>query len=121
MIEILFYKVKDSFIRTYTYIADAIKAIYTILLNSPDEEMVYNISSEESTVSIKDLAQAMVSVFPEKNLKLVFDIPKISQGGTAPFTKGILDSNKIKKLGWQSDNDLQAGIRRTIKFLGESN
>lgn len=114
-------KSEGTSIRTYTYIADAIKAIYRILLNSPDEEIVYNISSEESTVSIKDLALAMVNAFPEKNLKLVFDIPKTTQEGTAPFTKGILDSDKIKKLGWQSDNDLQDGIRRTIKFFKEKN
>lgn len=108
-------------IRTYTYIADAIKAIYVILLNSPYEEIVYNISSEESTVSIKELAQEMVNAFPEKNLKLVFDIPENNQEGTAPFTKGILDSNKIKKLGWQADNNLHEGIRRTISFLKENN
>ena len=33
-------------VRTYTYVRDAVSALFYILLNSPDDEMVYNISSE---------------------------------------------------------------------------
>lgn len=107
-------------VRTYTYIADAIKALFTILLNSPEEEIVYNISSEEATVSIKDLAQAMVNAYPERKLQLVFDLPKTnSNDGTAPFTKGVLDSSKLINLGWMADNNLEEGIKRTIKYLEE--
>ena len=42
-------------IRTYTYVSDAVSAIFRILLDS--DEMVYNISSPESTVSIRQLAE----------------------------------------------------------------
>ena len=57
-------------VRTYTYVSDAISAIFYILLNS--EEMVYNISSRESTVSIRQLAETLAGAYPERNIKLVF-------------------------------------------------
>lgn len=105
-------------VRTYTYVRDAVSALFYILLNSPDDEMVYNISSEESTVSIRQLAEAMAAAYPERNLSLVFDIPKdIVNNGTAPFTRGILSSDKIKSIGWQPKRKLQEGIRRTVRYL----
>ena len=109
-------KSDGSAIRTYTYIADAVGALFRILLDSDD--VVYNISSEESTVSIKQLAEAMAGAFPERNLKLVFDIPEDQKNqGTAPFTLGVLSSDKIKKLGWKPVYSLDEGIKRTVRFL----
>jgi len=105
-------------VRTYTYVRDAVSALFYILLNSPDDEMVYNISSEESTVSIRQLAEAMASAYPERELSLVFDIPETSgNDGTAPFTLGILSSDKIKGIGWQPKHALKDGIRRTVSYL----
>ena len=109
-------KSDGSAIRTYTYIADAAGALFRILLDSDD--VVYNISSEESTVSIKQLAEAMAGAFPERNLKMVFDIPEDQKNqGTAPFTLGVLSSDKIKKLGWKPVYSLDEGIKRTVRFL----
>lgn len=105
-------------VRTYSYVADAVAALFYILLSSPDDEMVYNISSEDDTVSIKELAEAMVNAFPERGLKLVFDIPeKKGNDGTAPFTLGILSSDKIKGIGWNPFTGLDQGIKRTVRFL----
>ena len=105
-------------VRTYTYVRDAVSALFYILLNSPDDEMVYNISSEESTVSIRQLAEAMASAYPERELSLVFDIPETSgNDGTAPFTLGILSSDKIKGIGWHPKHALKDGIRRTVSYL----
>ena len=105
-------------VRTYTYVADAVSAIFTIMLNAPCEERVYNISSEADTVSIRDLAQAMVNAYPERGLQLVFDIPESTgNDGTAPFTKGILSSDKIKGLGWKPIFSLDEGIKRTVEYL----
>ncbi len=51
-------------------------AVLYILLNSDD--MVYNISSEDSCVTPQDLAQALWGAFPERGvLALVFDIPEL--------------------------------------------
>lgn len=111
-------KSQGTSIRTYTYIGDAVGALFYILLNS--DEVVYNIASEESTVTIRQLAEKMVDLFPEKHLKLVFDIPVDERNsGCAPFTKGILDSTKLRKIGWNPIYSLEEGIMRTVCFLEE--
>lgn len=67
-------KSEGTAVRTYTYIADAIAGMYRILLDS--EDIVYNIGNEAGKVSIRDLAEILVSIYPERGLKLVFDIPE---------------------------------------------
>ena len=105
-------------VRTYTYVSDAVAALFYILLNS--QELVYNIASEESTVSIRELAQTLVDAYPERNLKLVFDLPKADENtGCAPFTLGILNSDKIRKLGWKPSYTLKEGLMRTVAYLEE--
>lgn len=109
-------KSEGTAVRTYTYVGDAVLALFYILLNS--EEMVYNISSEESTVSIRQLAETLVEAYPERGLKLVFDIPESDKNtGCAPFTLGILSSDKIRALGWTPIYGLKEGLMRTVQFL----
>lgn len=111
-------KSEGTAVRTYTYVSDAVSALFYILLNS--EEMVYNISSEDSTVSIRQLAQALVDAYPERNMKLVFDIPKdTGNSGCAPFTLGILGSDKLRSLGWAPAYGIKEGFMRTVEFLEE--
>ena len=103
-------------IRTYTYVSDAVAAMFYILLNS--SEMAYNISSPESTVSIRQLAETLVDAYPERGLKLVFDIPKDQQNtGAAPFTLGILNSDKLNAVGWEPMYSLKDGLMRTVEYL----
>ena len=109
-------KSEGTAVRTYTYAGDAVTALFFILLNSGD--MVYNISSEEATVSIKELASTLVDAYPERKLKLVFDIPKAEGNtGCAPFTLGILSSGKLQALGWKPRYDLNEGLKRTVAYL----
>lgn len=105
-------------VRTYTYVRDAVSALFYILLNSPDDEMAYNISSEDATVSIRQLAEAMIEAYPERKLSLSFDVPETAGNeGTAPFTLGILSSEKLKRLGWTPKCSLHDGIVRTVTYL----
>lgn len=111
-------KSDGSSIRTYTYIADAIKAMFLVLLKSND--IVYNIADENSKTSIRNLAEVLVNVHPEKGLKLVFDIPEGTQKGTASFTKGILSTEKIRnELGWEPKYSIAEGFKRTLIHLEE--
>lgn len=108
-------KSEGTAVRTYTYIADAIAGMYRILLDS--EDIVYNIGNEAGKVSIRDLAEILVSIYPERGLKLVFDIPEGGTKGTAPYTLGILSSEKLRKLGWNPKHSVKDGFKRTLEYL----
>lgn len=111
-------KSDGSSVRTYTYIADAIKAMFLVLLKSND--LVYNIADEDSKVSIRDLAEILVGLEPQKGLKLVFDIPKEQQKGVASFKNGILSTEKIRsELAWKPKYDIASGFARTVEHLKE--
>lgn len=114
-------KSDGSSIRTYTYISDAISAMFKILLEG--EDIVYNIADENNKTSIKELANIILNIYPEKNLKLVFDIPENeSNQGTAAFTYGILSTEKIKKeLNWKAKYSIKDGFKRTLDYLKENN
>ena len=108
-------KSEGAAIRTYTYIADAISAMFRIVLDS--EETVYNIGNENGKVSIRELAEIMVGIYPERNLKLVFDIPEGGTKGTAPYTLGILSSEKLHRIGWEPRYSVKDGFKRTLEYL----
>ena len=59
-------KSKGEAVRTYTYIADAVNGMFKVLLHSDD--MVYNIADEACKTSIRELAETMVSIYPERGL-----------------------------------------------------
>ena len=104
-------------VRTYTYIADAVNAMFKVLLYSKD--LVYNIADEKCKTSIKELAETMVGIYPERKLKLVFDIPEEEKNqGTASFTLGILATDKIRnELGWTPKYSIHDGFKRTIDYI----
>lgn len=108
-------KSEGTAIRTYTYIADAVAGLYRILLNG--EESVYNIGNEDGKVTIRELAEILVKIYPERNLKLVFDIPEGGTRGTAPYTLGILSSKRLREIGWVPKYSVREGFQRTLKYL----
>lgn len=108
-------KSEGTAVRTYTYIGDAVAALYRILLSSP--EPVYNIGNEAGKVSIRELAEIMVDIYPERGLKLVFDIPEGGTKGTAPYTLGILSSEKLRGIGWLPKYSVKEGFKRTLEYL----
>lgn len=102
-------------VRTYTYIADAIAGMFLILLNG--SEMAYNIGDENAKISIRGLAELLVRINPERGLSVKMDIPEGGTKGCAPFTLGILESSKLRNIGWKPQNTIEEGFRRTIEYL----
>ena len=108
-------KSDGSSVRTYTYVADAVSAMFKILLKS--NEMVYNVSDERNEVSIRQLAETISEIPPDGKLNLIFDIDDENQG-YAPFKFGILSSQKIQnELGWNAKYSVKEGFERTYEFL----
>ncbi len=103
-------------VRTYTYVGDAVTAIFKVLLDSKD--IVYNISSPESKVTIRELAERLVNLYKDRGIKLVTNIDNSNNKGNASFTLGILSSDKIEKeLNWKSIYSIEEGFKRTINYI----
>lgn len=99
---------------SYTYVADAISGLLTIMLEGKTGE-AYNISYDKSDITLKDLASIIAKI---SGKKVVFEIPdEIEKAGYSKATKAILDSTKLNRLGWNGKYDIYEGIKRTIAIL----
>ena len=102
---------------SYTYVADAVSGLLTILLKGNNGE-VYNVADEKSDIMLKDLANLIAGIV---NKKVIFEIPdEVELCGYSIVTKARLDGRKLKELGWSAQYDIQRGIERTLGILSEN-
>ena len=101
---------------SYTYMADAVYGLLTVLLKGENGE-AYNIADETSDIMLKDLA-ALIAEYAGK--KVVFELPdEKERAGYSTATKARLANEKIKGLGWSPFYDIKRGITRTLDILKE--
>lgn len=99
---------------SYTYMADAISGLLTILLCGKCGE-AYNIADERSDVRLYDLAKLIAD---SCDRKVVFEVPDIVEKmGYSTASKARLKSDKLKELGWNAYYDIEAGIRKTLDIM----
>lgn len=107
-------KSKGTQYYSYTYVADAISGLLTVLLLGENGE-AYNIAEEHSDIMLKDLAAIIAGM---NGKKVVFEIPdSIEAAGYSTATKARLDGHKLKKLGWKPAYDIRSGLERNIQIL----
>ena len=100
--------------RPMLYVSDAVRAYFRILLEG-ENATAYNVASEEYT-SILNLAKTLVSLYPEKNLRVTFNKPMDT--GYIPAAKGHvvrISVDKLKNLGWRQKYSIREGFARTIE------
>lgn len=98
-------------IRSYCYVLDVVSAIITVLLNG--DSTVYNISNNESNVSIKEFAEEIALL---SGVRVIYDKPNIKE--LSSFNKmnnSVIDNSKLLKLGWKAIFDLKTGLFRSLK------
>ena len=103
-------------IRSYTYVADAVSALLSVLINGKKCE-AYNISNSDSIVSIYEFAK-IVSDYCDTQLHVAILNNNVL---STPITKQILNNGKIKDLGWNGSYSIAKGIALTIDILREAN
>lgn len=107
-------KSKGEQLRSYTYVSDAITALLTILLDGETGE-AYNIASTKCITTIAGIAHTLVDSYPEKGLKVIFDLPSEQEAkGFSLIENAVLDSTKLEKLGWESQVDLVTGLKNVV-------
>lgn len=104
-------------LRAFCYITDAVTGIfYAALKGEPGE--AYNLANETEEISIRDLAQMLVSLRKDKSFKVVFNIPE-SNTGYCNYKRVGLNTCKIESLGWQPRISLIDGCNKTINSFIE--
>lgn len=99
---------------SYTYVADAVSGLLTVLLSGESGE-AYNIADECGDIRLRELA-SVIANFSGK--KVIFEIPDaVEAAGYSTATKARLDGSKLKALGWKPKYDTKTGIERTIEIL----
>ena len=99
---------------SYTYVADAVSGLLTVLLCGENGE-AYNIADEASDIMLKDLAAIIAQTAGKE---VVFELPDaVEAAGYSTATKARLDGSKLKTLGWKPAYDIQKGLERTIEIL----
>lgn len=102
-----------SAMRTYTYTPDAVNAMFMIMERG-ESGCMYNVAAEQNLISIRDLAVLIASLSPKKTTKVVFS-QEASNMPYLPFKLAIMDTSKIRELGWTPQTDIKKMFKWTIE------
>lgn len=103
-------------VRTLCYVMDAAAAFFTVLLCG-ESGNAYNISDDQFEISIRDLAETVSDV---SGTKVIMELPDdVQKSGFTTISRGVLSSAKLKALGWNCQNDIYTGIKKTIRIMKE--
>ena len=104
--------------RPFCYIADATAALLLLLLQGKPGE-AYNICNSDSFVSIFELANILVKLQPELNLKVIKKVrPKVERYlENQANHDNLLSDEKLKSLGWECHYDIESGFKRVLQHL----
>lgn len=106
--------------RSYLYTADAVRAIFTILLKGASGQ-AYNVANEETYCSIYEMAQLVANECTGGKIKVRCELEEnIEKLGYAPTLCMNLSVDKLKKLGWKPEYDLVSMYNNMINALEDS-
>ena len=103
-------------VRYFCYATDATIAFFSILLNGKPGE-AYNIANPGNGISIRELAELLVSLAPERHLKVVTDTTAAPPGYAPQKIAPCLDIAKLRTLGWQPSISIAEGFNRVLNAL----
>ncbi len=102
---------------SFTYYADAVSGLLTVMLKGKDGE-AYNIADEKSDIMLKDLAQLIADI---SGTEVRYEIPEaLEASGYSIVTKARLDSTKLQALGWNAADNIESGINKTLIILNKT-
>lgn len=101
--------------RPFCYISDATIGFLTVLLRGARRE-AYNIGNPEAELSIRELADIISELFPERNIGVRVDIPVDNMQYLRSSLSRLNPSiEKIKELNWTPTIGIEEGFYRTIQ------
>ena len=101
-----------SAMRTYTYTADAVNAIF-LIMEKGKSGVLYNVASNENLISIKDLAELIASMSQTGQTRVLHSNEAVRLK-YLPFKLAIMDTRKVRELGWKPQVDIRTMFKWTL-------
>jgi nucleoside-diphosphate-sugar epimerase len=101
--------------RSFCYLADATAGFWTVLLCGANAQ-AYNIGNPDGEISIRDLANLVAMLYPEKHISVIFE--HRNEADTYLASKILVtcpDITLAKCLGWNPITSIKNGFHKTIE------
>lgn len=107
-------------VRNYCDVDDCADALI-LLLEKGESGQAYNVANELTEISIKDLAEKFIQLFPEAGISLEFDLSTdATKLGYNQTMRSVLDAGKLKAVGWIPRYSLNDTIIRLVDSMRSS-
>lgn len=101
--------------RAFCYASDAIAGFFTVLLQG-QPATPYNIANPDGELSVIELAELLVGLYPDRGLKVERRKPPDDRKYLASNVSRVIpDVRRLSGLGWSSQVDPHQGFRRMIE------
>lgn len=99
---------------SYTYLADAVTGLLTVLTKGVDGE-AYNIAEPAYDRKLSEIAHLLAEI---SGTEVRFEIPgDVESRGFSKVTVSRLANEKITSIGWKAGYSLEKGLQRTVHIL----
>lgn len=99
---------------SYTYAADAVTGLLTVLTKGVNGE-AYNVADQCCDIQLRDLAKMIADL---SGTEVIFDLPNETEAaGFSKATKARLDGSKLKELGWRISYSIEESVCRTLRAM----
>ena len=104
-------------IRAFCYVTDAVEGIMHVMMKGEPRE-AYNLANETEPYMIRDVAQMLVDLYPERGLKVAFaNQDDETKKGYLGYKIVKLDTSKLESLGWEPQIKLKKGMKHTVDYF----
>lgn len=101
--------------RAFCYVSDAIAGFFTVLL-AGQHATAYNVANPNGELSIMELAEMLVALYPEKGLKVDRIKPREdSSYMPTTFNRLVPNVDRLMGIGWVPKINPQEGFQRMIE------
>lgn len=99
---------------SYCHVLDSVSGIFWCLMKGACGE-AYNIADEASDMRLKDIARLIADYVGKK---VIYELPDaVEQAGYSRASVALMDSTRLRGLGWRAVYPMKEGVERTISIL----
>lgn len=102
--------------RAFCYVTDATVGFFVILLRG-EPGVAYNLGNPDAEVSVRELAERLVAMAPERGLKVTVKEPEAGYLRSA-VARVWPDIGRLRGLGWSPKVGIDDGFRRVLTAFG---